>query len=85
MTEKKTANERIEEVVKEELNKANLLEEKETIFTKVKNAVTSDIAKQVYGAMALGIAQGVMARLTFEALGDLGSENETETIVEIEE
>lgn len=85
MTEKKTANERIEEVVKEELNKANLLEEKETIFTKVKNAVTSETAKKVYGAMALGIAQGVMARLAFETLGELGSENETETIVEIEE
>ena len=85
MTEKKTANERIEEVVKEELNKANLLEEKETIFTKVKNVVTSDTAKKVYGAMALGIAQGVMARLAFETLGELGSENETETIVEIEE
>ena len=85
MTEKKTANERIEEVVKEELNKANLLEEKETIFTKVKKVVTSETAKKVYGAMALGIAQGVMARLTFETLGDLGSENETETIIEIEE
>ena len=85
MTEKKTANERIEEVVKEELNKANLLEEKETIFTKVKNVVTSETAKKVYGAMALGIAQGVMARLAFETLGELGSENETETIVEIEE
>lgn len=83
MTEKKTANERIEEVVKEELNKANVLEEKETIFTKVKNAVTSDTAKQVYGAMALGIAQGVMARLTFETLEKLGSEDET--IIEIED
>lgn len=83
MTEKNTAKERIEEVVKEELNKANLLEEKETIFTKVKNAVTSDTAKQVYGAMALGIAQGVMARLTFETLEKLGSEDET--IIEIEE
>ena len=85
MTEKKTAKERIEEVVKEELNKADLPEEKESIFTKVKNAVTSDTAKQVYGAMALGIAQGVMARLTFETLEKLGSEDETETILEIEE
>lgn len=85
MTEKKTANERIEEVVKEELNKANLLEEKESIFTKVKNAVTSDTAKQVYGAMALGIAQGLMARLTFDTIGKIDSEDETETIVEIEE
>ena len=83
MTEKNTAKERIEEVVKEELNKANLLEEKETIFTKVKKAVTSDTAKQFYGAMALGIAQGVMARLTFETLGNLGSEDET--IIEIED
>lgn len=83
MTEKNTAKERIEDVVKEELNKANLNEEKETIFTKVKKAVTSDTAKQVYGAMALGIAQGVMARFTFETLGNLGSEDET--IIEIEE
>ena len=85
MTEKKTANERIEDVVKEELNKANLGKEKETIFTKVKKVATSETAKKVYGAMALGIAQGVMARFTFETLGDLGSENETETIIEIEE
>lgn len=83
MTEKNTAKERIEEVVKEELNKANLLEEKESIFTKVKKAVTSDTAKQLYGAMALGIAQGVVARLTFETLGNLGSEDET--IIEIED
>lgn len=83
MTEKNTAKERIEDVVKEELNKANLNEEKETIFTKVKKAVTSDTAKQVYGAMALGIAQGVMARFTFETLEKLGSEDET--IIEIEE
>ena len=83
MTEKNTAKERIEDVVKEELNKANLNEEKESIFTKVKKAVTSDTAKQVYGAMALGIAQGVMARFTFETLGNLGSEDET--IIEIEE
>lgn len=83
MTEKNTAKERIEDVVKEELNKANLNEEKESIFTKVKKAVTSDTAKQVYGAMALGIAQGVMARFTFETLGNLGSEDET--IIEIED
>ena len=83
MTEKNTAKERIEDVVKEELNKANLIDEKETIFTKVKKAVTSDTAKKVYGAMALGIAQGAMARLTFETLEKLGSEDEA--IIEIED
>lgn len=75
--------EKIEELVKDELTRANLITEKESIFTKAKKVLTSKTAKEFYGALAFGVAQGIMARLTFDALGNLGSENDT--IIEIEE
>lgn len=83
MTEKNNAQERIEEVVKEELAKANLIDEKESIFTKAKKALTSDFAKEIYGAMALGVLQGVIAKATLNALSDVVTEDDT--IIEIED
>lgn len=71
MTEKNTAKENIQQIVDEELRKAKVIEKKESIFDKAKEALTSDTAKKIYSAMAMGVVQGALARFTFDTLGEL--------------
>lgn len=83
MTENNTSKERVEEMIKEELGKMDAEpQQKESIFEKTKKALTSDTAKKVYSAMAMGVVQGALARFTFDTLGELESED---VVLEIED
>lgn len=77
MNEKKT----FEDVVREGVEKMKNVDKKETIFDKAKKVMVSDYAKNLYGAIAMGVVQGAIARFTFDTLGKL----DDSTLIEIED
>lgn len=83
MTDKKVTNEKIEQLVKEGIDKMEQIDKKESIFDKAKKALTSDTAKEVYMTLAMGILQGAIATWTFDTIN--GLQEPDETLIEIED
>ena len=83
MTNKKDFDEKIERLVKEGVDTMKQTDKKESIFTKAKETLTSDTAKEIYKTMAMGVIQGAIATWTFDTIS--GLQEPDETAIEIED